>query len=186
MYVCMYVCGKWLLERLMTPSPKSQVMFASAFSWIGDFLVFLPFIPFTQRPLFTRRVHMHLTPAVVASGACGALRLVGGHHNNVRGVTAGKVGHNSSTIQYKYKCLFQLSHNSFVAIERTCFLCRDFFGAWSGEEMNVMYINIMHVRQYSGRDATLGSSQLKARVSFFLFVMCVWRKGSNACLARLW
>ena len=48
------VCGMWhvsgwfvtwfkpvvdrkLLERLMSPSPKSQVMFASALSWIGDF-----------------------------------------------------------------------------------------------------------------------------------------------------
>ena len=27
-----YVCGNRLLERLMSPSPKSQVMFASAFS----------------------------------------------------------------------------------------------------------------------------------------------------------
>ena len=39
MYVCMYVCmyvshvlARKLLERLMSPSPKSQVMFASAFS----------------------------------------------------------------------------------------------------------------------------------------------------------
>ena len=30
-----------LLERLMSPSPKSQVMFASAFSGIGDFFEFL-------------------------------------------------------------------------------------------------------------------------------------------------
>ena len=44
----------------MSPSPKSQVMFASAFSWIGDFFVFLAFIVFKLRPLFTRRVHMHL------------------------------------------------------------------------------------------------------------------------------
>ena len=28
-------------KRLMSPSPKSQVMFASAFSWIGDFVRFL-------------------------------------------------------------------------------------------------------------------------------------------------
>ncbi len=37
MYVCVYVShvlDRKLLERLM--SPKSQVMFASAFSWIGD------------------------------------------------------------------------------------------------------------------------------------------------------
>ena len=33
------VLDRKLLERLMSPSPspKSQVMFASAFSWIGDF-----------------------------------------------------------------------------------------------------------------------------------------------------
>ena len=30
-------CGNRLLQRLMSPSPKSQVMFASAFSWIVDF-----------------------------------------------------------------------------------------------------------------------------------------------------
>ena len=40
MYVCMYVShvlDRKLLELLMSPSPKSQVMFASAFSRIGDF-----------------------------------------------------------------------------------------------------------------------------------------------------
>ena len=31
------VVDRKLLERLMSPSPKSQVMFASAFSWIDDF-----------------------------------------------------------------------------------------------------------------------------------------------------
>ena len=31
------VCGNRFIKRLMSPSPKSQVMFASAFSWIGDF-----------------------------------------------------------------------------------------------------------------------------------------------------
>ena len=31
------VVDRKLLERLMSPSPKSQVMFASAFSWIGYF-----------------------------------------------------------------------------------------------------------------------------------------------------
>ena len=31
-----------------------------AFSWIGDFFVFLPFIVFKFLTLFTRRVHMHL------------------------------------------------------------------------------------------------------------------------------
>ena len=37
---CMYVShvlDRKLVERLMSPSPKSQVMFASTFSWIGDF-----------------------------------------------------------------------------------------------------------------------------------------------------
>ena len=40
MYVCLYVShvlDRKLLERLMSPSPKSQVMFTSAFSRIGDF-----------------------------------------------------------------------------------------------------------------------------------------------------
>ena len=50
-------------------SPKSQVMFASAFSWIGDFFLLLAFILFKFRPIFTRRVHMHLTPAALTSGA---------------------------------------------------------------------------------------------------------------------
>ena len=31
------VIDRKLLERLRSPSPKSQVMFGSAFSWIGDF-----------------------------------------------------------------------------------------------------------------------------------------------------
>ena len=31
------VVDRKLLERLMSPPPKSHVMFASAFSWIGDF-----------------------------------------------------------------------------------------------------------------------------------------------------
>ena len=40
MCVCMYVShvlDRKLLERLMSPSPKSQVMFTPAFSLIGDF-----------------------------------------------------------------------------------------------------------------------------------------------------
>ena len=36
----MWPCGNRLLKRLMSPSQKSEVMFASAFSWIGDFFVF--------------------------------------------------------------------------------------------------------------------------------------------------
>ena len=46
-----YVCGNWLLYRLMAPSQRSQVVFASAFSWIGDFFVFLAFIVYTLWPL---------------------------------------------------------------------------------------------------------------------------------------
>ena len=51
-YWCLWVAwfkpvvDRKLLERLMSPSPKSQVMFASAFSWIGDFFTFLGFIFF--------------------------------------------------------------------------------------------------------------------------------------------
>ena len=33
----MWPCGNRLLKRRMPPSPKSQVMFASAFLWIGDY-----------------------------------------------------------------------------------------------------------------------------------------------------
>ena len=40
------VVDRKLLERLMSPSPKSQVMFESAFSWIGDFFEFLGLIFF--------------------------------------------------------------------------------------------------------------------------------------------
>ena len=35
--VMAWPCGSLLPQRLMTPSPKSQVMCASAFSPIGDF-----------------------------------------------------------------------------------------------------------------------------------------------------
>ena len=66
------MCGNRPLERLLSPSPKSQVMFESAFSWIDDFAVFLAFIRFTLRPLFTRRGHnMHLH----AHKLCGAREL---------------------------------------------------------------------------------------------------------------
>ena len=59
------VCGNRLLERLMSPSPNSQVMFASAFSCIDDFFrIFRNH----SRPLFTRRVHMYL-PAYKLCGA---------------------------------------------------------------------------------------------------------------------
>ena len=65
----------------MSSSPKLQVnvRVRILMNWFFS-LVFLGFILFTQRPLFTRLVHMHVTPA---GGACGALRLVDGRHNNV-------------------------------------------------------------------------------------------------------
>ena len=55
--VCVCVCGNRLLERLMSLSPKSQVMFVSAFSWISDF--FRIFGIHSFQALFTRRVHMN-------------------------------------------------------------------------------------------------------------------------------
>ena len=48
----MWLAGNRLLQRLMSPSQKSQVMFASAFSGIGEFVfVFLVFVVFTLLPL---------------------------------------------------------------------------------------------------------------------------------------
>ena len=108
------VCVNRLLERLMSPSQKSQVMFASAFSPIGDFFVFLAFIVFNLRPLFTCRVHMHLhahelcgahdrytraEPCDWSAGAHGVTTMLGvslrvrWDTSNVGGVTAGQVGH---------------------------------------------------------------------------------------------
>ena len=84
----------------MSPSPKLQVMFASAFSWIGDFFRIFGIHFFTQRPLFTRRVHMHLTPAGgpqerhVRSFAIGWRA-----SKQCWGVTAGKPRHNSSNVR---------------------------------------------------------------------------------------
>ena len=40
MWLAVCPCGNRLRQRLMAPSPKSQVMFASACSRIGDFFVF--------------------------------------------------------------------------------------------------------------------------------------------------
>ena len=42
------MCGNQLLERLMSPSPKSHVMFASAFSWIGDFFIVFTYAHFVE------------------------------------------------------------------------------------------------------------------------------------------
>ena len=73
----MYVCDNRLLERLMLPSPKLQVMFASAFSWIGDFFVFLPLIFFKITATF-------YAPGTYALNACG------GHKRRVRSLAIGR------------------------------------------------------------------------------------------------
>ena len=59
MCVAVRVYGNRLLKRLMWLSPKSQVMFASAFSWIGDLVVFLAFIFFMLLPLCWIYMNMH-------------------------------------------------------------------------------------------------------------------------------
>ena len=108
----MCVCGNRLLERLMSPSSKSQVMFTSAFSWIGDFFVFLAFILFTLWPLCwicEYACNELMQPTVVvgedwtlhpwcnnSSNVGVSLRATRGNSSNVRGVTAGQVRHNSS------------------------------------------------------------------------------------------
>ena len=57
---CVCVCVNRLLERLMSPSPKSQVMFASAFSSHESviFFVFLAFIVITYGH-FVEYMNMH-------------------------------------------------------------------------------------------------------------------------------
>ena len=50
--VCVCVCGNRLLEQLMSPSTKSQVMFASAFSWISDFFHIFGIHSFDVSPTF--------------------------------------------------------------------------------------------------------------------------------------
>ena len=57
MAVRLFVCGNLLIERVKSPSPKSQVMFETE-SVI--FFVFFAFIVFKLRALFIRRVHTHL------------------------------------------------------------------------------------------------------------------------------
>ena len=48
---CQRVCGNRLLKRLMSPSPKSQVMFGPYSHESVIFFVFLAFLVFTLRPL---------------------------------------------------------------------------------------------------------------------------------------
>ena len=90
----MYVCGcvfDWQSspKQLMSLSPKSQVMFAPAFSWIGDCFIFLTFVLLALFVEYeyacneTSRASSCTAGVAQASGARGALRLVGGRHNNV-------------------------------------------------------------------------------------------------------
>ena len=114
-WLAVCVCGNRLIERLMSLSPNSQVMFASAFSWISDFFVFLAFIVFKLRPLCFEYMNMHamnmwLTDASgrwlwgtdfapTASTNLGGVTAGQVRHNisNVGGVTTGQVWHNSSS-----------------------------------------------------------------------------------------
>ena len=67
--VAVWPCGNRLLERLMSPSPKSQVMFASAFSWIGDlFRIFVIRTFYATATLLNMLVCMQWT----CSGGSGA------------------------------------------------------------------------------------------------------------------
>ncbi len=93
MCMCMYVLhvlDRKLLERLMSPSPKSQVMFAPAFSWIGDFFsnfginifsygefgeISLRFTaPLSGRSLSNKAAH-HITAKNYLIGDAGCIRL---------------------------------------------------------------------------------------------------------------
>ena len=93
-------------KRLMSQSPKLQVMFASAFSWIAHFWdsYFLSYGEFVE---FIMKLSRAALRPVLAVHERGALPLVGGawgvtarkaSHNasNARGVTAGKMRSNSS------------------------------------------------------------------------------------------
>ena len=86
------VCGNQLLERLMTRSPKSQVMFASTFSWISDFFVLLAFILFTLWPLcwiYEYACNEHVAHWC-SDGGCGdGLDLHPWCHNKVGGCHCG-------------------------------------------------------------------------------------------------
>ena len=113
------VCGNQLLERLM--SPKSQVMFASPFSWSGDFFrifginSFFKFLSTFYTPGAYALTHSQAMQRSRAVHACGALRLVGGctrRYNNVGGVTAGQAPHNSTNVGVVTAS--QVGHNSCV------------------------------------------------------------------------
>ena len=71
--VCGRVCGNRLLKRLMAPSPKSQVMFASAFSWISDFFrIFGIHSFYATATLLNIWIYMQWTDA--ADSGCGGGR----------------------------------------------------------------------------------------------------------------
>ena len=132
--VCVRVCGNRLLERPI--SPKSQVMFVSAFSWIGDFFVFLAFILFTLWSLcwiYEYACNEHVAHWCKRRWLWGRT-LHTWCHNNVGGVTVGQVWHNSSIlwlqcivvtestymIYYFPKVLFHGPIRSGVMISRQC------------------------------------------------------------------
>ena len=83
----------------MSPSPKSQVMFASALSWSGDFFSYFWHSYSLRYGHFVQYINMHamnmwLTDAAtVIVGADWTLHPW--RHNNVGGVTAGQSRHNS-------------------------------------------------------------------------------------------
>ena len=114
--MCRYLCGRvfdWqLLNGWCHRHQNRKLCSRQHYHESLIFFVFLGFILFTQRPLFTRRAHMHLTTAGGpherrvrslaigrrASQQCWGVTAGKARHNssNVRGVTAGKMGHNSS------------------------------------------------------------------------------------------
>ena len=86
----------------MSPSPKWQVMFASAFSSIGDYFRIFGIHTFYATATFVEYINMHamnmwLTgAATVVVGADWTLHPW--RHNNVGGVTAGQARHISSNV----------------------------------------------------------------------------------------
>ena len=87
-------------------------MFASAFSWISDFFVFLAFIVFTFRPLFTCRVHMHLQLRNAPRIPCGSCQphrcfLVANMLRRTRGYMFNNGVNNSTFINVWIKAITQ-------------------------------------------------------------------------------
>ena len=117
--VCLDVCscGNRHLQRLMSPSPKSQVNFASAFSWIGDFffsdfchsyfLIYAQFVEYVNMhaagcwldktvwvsPLYLIEDGRLCMQWIEEAGLCGRIRLCPHGVTTVGGVTAGYARH---------------------------------------------------------------------------------------------